>query len=131
MLFNQFITHLNKSSKINFMISEQFAINPLRSTILLIFEVALITISINIVSSFIVIDRFQNESVVEIVDDFRVLIIVGVCVTFLSYMWNIMSIKQFNKWCLKMVWWVKVKRKKLNLKFKLLIDQWHNCHDIY
>jgi len=51
---------------------------PLRSQIQLILAVALITMSIAVVSMFIVTAGFENETVLEIVNDFRVLIIMGV-----------------------------------------------------
>jgi len=50
----------------------------LRSQIQLILAVALIVLSISVVGTFVVTAGFENETVLEIVNYFRVLIIMGV-----------------------------------------------------
>ena len=52
--------------------------SPLRSQIQIVLAVALIVMSISIVGTFVITAGFENETVLEIVNDFRVLIIMGV-----------------------------------------------------
>ena len=60
------------------MSSEPQPSSPLRSQIQIVLAVALIVMSISIVGTFVVTAGFENETVLEIVNDFRVLIIMGV-----------------------------------------------------
>jgi len=51
---------------------------PLRAQIQLVLAVALVVMAMSVVGTFIVTAGFENETVIEIVGDFRVLIIMGV-----------------------------------------------------
>ena len=52
--------------------------SPIRSQIQLVLAVALIVMSISIVGTFVITAGFENETVLDIVNDFRVLLIMGV-----------------------------------------------------
>ena len=52
--------------------------SPLRSQIQIVLAVALIVMSISVVGTFVITAGFENETVQDIVNDFRVLIIMGV-----------------------------------------------------